>query len=833
MKAETLPPPRWKATASGPDSRTLALLIALLLACACARGGERELQQTFDEARQAVRRGEFEPAQKLAERGIALAPADSAWAWTFRLYRGEVLVHRRHLDEVTPLLTAPLPEGAAFDPLRARRKYLAALVHVSQNAMPKALTALGEARALAPEGSDVRLEIELLEGQVKLRLAQWAAAEQTLNTAVARAAQRGDRFSQAQGWNYLGMGRLVRGRWDEAAVRFEHVLSFSDLEQMTVYAGALTNAGLCYARLGAFDRAIALQRRAEAFYSGRGRRGDYANALGELGNTHVQQGRAAEALPLYQKALTVARDANLPDRAALWAGNLAAANIALGHWDEAERSNEEAKRLKTLDGTPTLVHNTLNAAQIAQGRGRMDDAAHLFNEALRDQGVDLEVRWAAHAGLAEIAIAQSRPRDATPHFEAALDSIEKTRADLIKTDYKVTFLTRLIRFYQSYVDALIDRGDIARALEVADSSRGRVLAARNNAPAPSKAAAAALRQVAARSKSVLLSYWLAKDRSYLWVVSAGGIHGVALPPAAEIAALVTKYKETVDSALADPLASAGGPGDRLYEMLVEPAAAWLPRGTRVMVVADGALHGLNFETLPVPGDRRRYWIEDVEIQIAPGLSLLAADRGGTSGPRSLLLIGDAVSATDEFPPLKYASAEIANVSKYFPSSAAVYTGPRASPGAYKDAAPGKFSFVHFTAHAAANLMSPLDSAVILSGPENAFKLYARDVADVPLHAELVTVSACRSAGERAYSGEGLIGFAWAFLRAGANRVIAGLWDVDDRSTADLMDRLYAGIHAGQTPAQALRAAKLSLLAQGGNYRKPYYWGPFQVFTVVP
>ena len=64
-------------------------------------------------------------------------------------------------------------------------------------------------------------------------------------------------------------------------------------------------------------------------------------------------------------------------------------------------------------------------------------------------------------------------------------------------------------------------------------------------------------------------------------------------------------------------------------------------------------------------------------------------------------------------------------------------------------------------------------------------------------------------------------------------MIAGLWDVDDRSTAELMDRLYAHIAAGETPSHALREAKLSLLAKGGNYGKPYYWGPFQVFTVVP
>src|SRR4029079_4118668 len=111
-----------------------------------------------------------------------------------------------------------------------------------------------------------------------------------------------------------------------------------------------------------------------------------------------------------------------------------------------------------------------------------------------------------------------------------------------------------------------------------------------------------------------------------------------------------------------------------------------------------------------------------------------------------------------------------------------FQGDRASPTAYKAAAPARFTFVHFTAHAAANLETPLDATVILTRHDDAYKLYARDVAERPLRAELVTVSACRSAGERAYSGEGLVGFAWAFLRAGGRRVIAGLWDVDDGST---------------------------------------------------
>jgi CHAT domain-containing protein/Tfp pilus assembly protein PilF len=806
---------------------------ALLATVACARDPARRNAVTLAQVTQAFRAGTFENAQAIAERGLASAPPGSTWAWTLRLYRGEILIRRGKLAEAAPELTASLPPDPAFDPLRARQKYLAALMLLGQKNvdLEGALSALGEARRLAPAESELQLEIGSQEGQVLARLGRPREAEQTLDAVIHQAEARGDRFMQAHGWNNLGMVALTRGRWDEAVTRFDRVLSFADLEQTTVFAAALINAGACYARLGEFDRALKFQQRAVAYHADHGPPVSHVSALGEIGNTYVQQGEPEAALPYYQKALAVARDANVP--AAVWAGNLAAAQIDLGRWDEAERFNDEAKRLKAVQHLRTTAYNDLNTAEIALGRGRLDEADRRFQDLLGDPAVDVEVRWQVQAGLAKIALARARPAEAGRHFEAALGSIEQTQTNLIKTDFRLTFLTRLIAFYQSYIDALVDQGKVERALEIADSSRGRVLATRTNWPAPPKATAAAMRQVAARSQAVLLSYWLGRERSYLWVIGPGGIHLVRLPAAAEIAALVRQYNSVIGDALADPLASSGNAGDRLYDLLIKPASAWLTRGSRVILVADGALHGLNFETLPVAGATRHYWIEDVELQTAPGLSMLTAPRPRPAGPPSLLLIGDPVPPPAEFPPLKYASTEIANIASHFSNAAVIYTGAQASPAAYMGATPGRFRLVHFATHASANLESPLDSAVILSGPEAAFKLYARDVADVPLRAELVTVSACRSAGERIYTGEGLVGFAWAFLRAGSSRVIAGLWDVDDRSTSELMDQLYAGLAAGHSPAQALRAAKLALLTRGANYRKPYYWGPFQLFTVVP
>ena len=102
--------------------------------------------------------------------------------------------------------------------------------------------------------------------------------------------------------------------------------------------------------------------------------------------------------------------------------------------------------------------------------------------------------------------------------------------------------------------------------------------------------------------------------------------------------------------------------------------------------------------------------------------------------------------------------------------------------------------------------------------------------DIPIHAELVTLSACRSAGAREYAGEGLIGFAWAFLQAGARAVVAGLWDVSDGSAEPLMAKFYEGVNASRDPVKALREAKLWLLHGGARFQKAFYWGAFQTYV---
>jgi CHAT domain-containing protein len=196
---------------------------------------------------------------------------------------------------------------------------------------------------------------------------------------------------------------------------------------------------------------------------------------------------------------------------------------------------------------------------------------------------------------------------------------------------------------------------------------------------------------------------------------------------------------------------------------------------------------------------------------------------------NLLLIGNAVSASSEFPPLPQAADEIRNVAHHF-SDETIIDGPKATPAAYLASDPGKFSYIHFVAHGTASRLSPLDSAVVLSPQGDTYKLYARDIVEKPLRADLVTISACYGSGSRAYSGEGLVGLSWAFLRAGARNVVAALWEANDVSTPKLMDMMYSAISSGSDPAAALHSAKLAMLHSDSVYRRPFYWAPFQLYV---
>src|SRR5581483_4405039 len=297
----------------------------------------------------------------------------------------------------------------------------------------------------------------------------------------------------------------------------------------------------------------------------------------------------------------------------------------------------------------------------------------------------------------------------------------------------------------------------------------------------------------------------------LWAITHAGIKFFPLPSIKEVYEKTHAYNKEIQDL--EKLGDSFN-GRALYEILIRPAEGLIPKNALVTIVPNRYLYHLNFDTLVVPGSQPHYWIEDVNIQVCSALTLLANSRpANTPSAKQMLLIGAPVQAKGGPRELKYAEEEVKRVASHFPpNQELVFRSAQAVPEAYLDHAPGRFRLIHFAAHAFASEEKPLESAIILSpGSNGRYKLDAPDIIKLRIHADLVTISSCESAGIKTYDAEGLVGLGWAFMRAGAHRVIAGLWDVDDASTPALMDEFYTELGKGIQPANALRLAKLTML----------------------
>lgn len=759
----------------------------------------------------------------------------SVWYWKFHLLHAEALLGQGKTKEAAALLQDSVPPSPSLRQMALRREVDLANVYLGPDRQ-KAYALLDQAEPDVTD-PDLRLRIRLMRGVGWLNANQIDRAESEFSAALQSAEAGGNAYRQAQALNDLSLCARRRGRYEEAVslasqgadraarahASMVEAQCHNNLANYLLYLG---NAGDASQHL---RQAIGLFRTIDA-------RADLMIGSNLLGIIHDSQEDPTGATQSYQDAYSIALELDRKSDAALYAANVALALIKRQQWNDAATWNQRAIDLdRQSGGSLTGGFITRNAARIAASQGNSDAAVRACGALLGNTQKNPLLRWEAYELLAGMDSRAHRFDRANREYSAALAVIDSARALLENPQNRITLLSRLIPFYKEYVDSLVEQGSDAKALSVTESSRARVLAeSLHRSDEPPAFDLAATQRLAARTRSSILSFWLAPERSFAWLLDGRQVHRYTLPPDKEIETLIATYRNSVEHSWGDPLGAHDTAGARLWDALLKNIAPSIPHGTRVIVVPDGALHRLNLETLPVPGPNPHYWVEDVEVAIAPSMTLLSAG-AARRGPPSLLVMGAPVAVAN-FEKLPQADAEVAAIQSRFPDTAkAVFTGAAATLSAYRNADPGRFSVIHFAAHAEPNPESPLESAIVLSPDQGRYLLKARDIVGSQLHADLVTISACRSAGARVYAGEGLIGLAWAFLEAGSQSVIAGLWDVNDGSSRILMDQLYAGIAAGQPPAVALHNAQLAVLGGDPRFRKPYFWGPFQAYvrTVGP
>ncbi|MEZ5355939.1 MAG: CHAT domain-containing tetratricopeptide repeat protein [Bryobacteraceae bacterium] len=812
-----------------PWSRAGAAFALLALAASGCR--TPDARTSLDEAREAYHRGDHASARETIRRGIEDSP-DRAWRQRFEILRCRVLLTDGEHERVTTILASFDADAAAKDPwIDYIRGRLALESHPDYS-----LAGQHFDRAIARSRTtrDVELLTEALVKRAGIHAAQRRTGEavELLGEAV-RVAESGGPFEQ--GVAALNLGLILnrdRAEHDAAIEALERAASAAHRAQARLLeSAARNNLGDAYRMVGEYDRALATLH--EALVAENEAKSDRltVDTLNLIGLIHVQRGEFDRSFAYLERALRMGRALNLPAAVKKTANNLTEAYLETGRLDRAAAVSDEVRQL--FERYPQLTgreYLDLNLAHLTLARGGVAESIGMYDAIAANSKLLAPVRWEAEAGLAR---AHEQARDeaaARVHYRAALDIIEQAQSSQVGEESRLSFLTQVMRFYRGYAAMLVREGNEDAALAVEDSSRARSLAAQIEGGGEVRRAdlAARLGRMIPRGVA-LVAYWIGPQGSYARVISGGRHERIPLAASPEeLTRWVRSWRTFLERDRGDPLSGGEPAGEKLYGALVAPLGGRVRPGSRVVIVPDGPLHGLNFETLPEPG-AQRLWIDDVTVSIAPSLGLLAGAGNVRAGRRSLLLIGDPVANGPEFPRLSAAGTEIEAVRRGFPD-AVVKQDVEATPAAFEAAEPARYSHIHFAAHAKANRESPLDSFVMLSPYEGRARLYAREVARGRLTADLVTLSACRSAGDRAYSGEGLVGLSWAFLRAGASHVIAGLWDVPDKPTSRIMTLLYEQLAAGRPPAEALRSAKLQYRKEAvGADRKPYSWAAFQVY----
>jgi CHAT domain-containing protein/Tfp pilus assembly protein PilF len=682
----------------------------------------------------------------------------------------------------------------------------------------------------------------------------------------------------------IGTTYYAMGDYQRALAQLQQALADAESIKESSFAAMCHEfLGRTYAALNDRDAALGHYRAALEIYPKIGDRMEEARTLALVGQLYEQEGKLEKARGNYLRALGtfVALDDRLNESAALYA--LGSLEFKRNNLDAAQDYLRQS-----IDITEDVRRVSTSTDLVAAFSATISERYEKYVECLmrRHEAAPAEGFAARAFEMSELARARSLSEllratqtELSQGIEPELAERERSlRQSLrVREDYKVSLLSRDYR--KEDLDAL--GAEISRL----EAEYGRVLEsirARHPSYAqmtqPAALGAREIQeQVVGDGETLLLEYILGDDRSYVWAVTRDEINSYELPARARIAGaaqsvygLLTTPPGVEDS---DELPLALR---ELSQLVLAPVASELKR-RRVIIVADGALNYIPFQVLPSPADGGAPLITDCEVINAPSATILAELHREASrrspAPKVLAAFGDPVFASNyalrgdhvadgesvaateleegrlisalrdtklngdssnpsALRPLFYAKRELTNlrdvVSDEETFMAADFAATRER---LLGADLSQYAILHFATHGLLDTKHPESSGLVLStvGRDgralNGF-VGLRDIYSIHAPVDLVVLSACQTALGKDVRGEGLVGLTRGFMYAGASGVVASLWKVEDKATAELMKQFYANmLEKGMQPGAALREAQNSI-RRNPRWSSPYYWAAF-------
>jgi CHAT domain-containing protein/tetratricopeptide (TPR) repeat protein len=618
----------------------------------------------------------------------------------------------------------------------------------------------------------------------------------------------GDADETARTLRNVGLVLDLQKQPEAAAECFERALRMSETRGNTQeIANSYHNLGAAYYDLGRWDEALAHFRRALALRRGIGNRLEIAESLRNVGIVLEKQGHLAEAEGAWQEALThyeaISAEVDNPAR--------------VGAFQEAHPSSLYAyyARLLAQQGHPV---EALAMAERGRTRGLARQTAQ--------SGVDLS-RFVAPEEAGRLQALTAAMTRAGRSLYALAGRSRPTEGAA-----RNAFDSELAQARQGYEAAERQLSVLRDGLAARHPDYGRIQAA----PPPT---AAQLTELAHQNADTLYLEWVIVDARTTLLFALSDREGVQVFNLShgkqELAEQTRGWRDTI----IDGRGEERGQAAAVFRAVLDPVekAGLLAPGryAHLVLVGDGPLLGLPWAALIDGGGKRLMEREPLATAVSlgaltweasrrqpTGTLLCAADPAGGSGGKGGKASMSGASA------LRYARVQSSEVVKLLGGSTKVLVGPEAREATVKGQM-GRYAVLHFATHGFAESVEGLRSWLLLA-PEplqsaEDGRLEAREIAGIPLAAQLAVLSACETGRGEVLGGEGLLGLAWAFRAAGCPSVVASLWDVDDAATAALMVAFYRGLQAGVRKDAALRDAMLSVRK---TYVGPRLWAGFQV-----
>lgn len=707
-----------------------------------------------------------------------------------------------------------------------------------------------------------------LRGQVDSEMVALRRAEQLYSKAR-------DRSTLANALIRRAGALLARAELGEAKTLLHLGLREAEASQ-NLWAVAMTSTqlGKLYIQLNDFVTADTHLKSAATMFQTLGDSGSAMVNREELVWVALAAGDFARARQQALEALDFYRRTDQPSEQFSQLRDLAFIAVRQRDWASAERSLADARALAQRSDLPD-AELSYDDGQLALYRGDLAGAERSFTRYLRMlDSAEHASRYDTRLRLAEVYARRGELSRTAQEATSAWDELDRWRASLSDREL------RLLAFQASSFEidpwdasvarvlaALAAGGRASTAFELAERRRARDLSDRLARGAALLAAdahagterrpsgtqpvtAAAIVAAIPDDRTAILEYVVgARDApTTLLVVTRAGVHARLLPPIDSIANEIGRFVSLTESG-----ADARSLARTLGAALLDSAVAMLPSTiSNVVVVPDGRLYHVPFDALRLADGR--YAVERYAVSVAPSAAVVAAlwRRGQVrstpvAGTVRLLAFGDPAFANrgvaDTIVPqqaaaetyrsafdsagglqrLKASGREAKLVARFAPE-AEVRLGERASAAYLKRTALENLRVIHFATHALVDERTAARTALALTPGEGETGFVGPgDLAALRLDADLVVLSACRTAGGVVLGGEGIQGLTAPLLQAGARSVVATQWRIGDRSTVTFVERFYRGLAGGLPVAEALRAAKLEAVRRGAP---PSEWAAF-------